>query len=341
MRSREWVLFTGVLAGLSALFCAAFAVIFGRGAALLCAGACGTLCAAALGFTAWRYREIRRLAEYLTGVTLGGAPVDIRDQRPGELSLLKNDLYQVTTVLESQRAALESERGFLADQMNNIAHQLKTPLAAIQLQAELWAAPEASEETRGGCAEAVLAQAGRMRWLVEKLLKLSQLDADAVRFNTTCQPAGKILRRAAGGLIADMARKQIVFECGDGACLPCRCDAEWTAEALSNLLKNALEHTPEGGRICVKAEQTPIWFAFTVENTGTPVPPGELPHLFERFHRGRDAAPGSVGIGLALARAIARAQNGALTAERMPDGMRFILRLYRSEKTDGGAGKAP
>ncbi len=89
-----------------------------------------------------------------------------------------------------------------------------------------------------------------------------------------------------------------------------------------------MEHTPDGGCIWVHAERTPLWFVFTVQNTGAPIPPDEMPHIFERFHKGPNAASSAAGIGLALARAIAQGQGGELTAENMPGSVRFTLRLY-------------
>lgn len=329
MRNRELCVFTALLLGAGALSVLLAALFFGSGAALFCACVCLVLCAPALAFTRWRYRELAKLSRYLVGVYLGDRPVDIRDERPGELSALKDDLYKVTAVLESQRAALEKDRTFLRDSLSDIAHQLKTPLAAISLNAELWTQRETPDDVKADCARNADEQARRLQWLVERLLKLSRLDAKAVAFDVKEQPAGGILRHACSGFIAAMGQKQIDLSIDCPESLTCRCDAAWTAEALANLVKNAVEHTPEGGKICVSAGANPLWDVFCVENTGAPIPEDELPHIFERFYKGRDAAPGSVGIGLALGRAIARGQRGELTAENTPDGVRFILRLSR------------
>lgn len=329
MRNRELYIFTALLLAVSAVSVLLAALLFGGRAALFCACVCLALCAPALAFTHWRYRELAKLSRYLVGVYLGDRPVDIRDERPGELSALKDDLYKVTAVLDAQRAALEKDRTFLRDSLSDIAHQLKTPLAAILLHTELWTRPGTPDGVKADCARSADEQARRLQWLVERLLKLSRLDAGAVAFDAKEQPARDIIRRACGGFIAAMGQKQIDFSMDCPETFFCRCDAAWTAEALANLIKNAVEHTPEGGRICIGAGVNPLWYAFCVQNTGAPIPENELPHLFERFYRGQNAAPGSVGIGLALARAIARGQGGDLTAENTPDGVRFTLRLYR------------
>lgn len=329
MRNRELCVFTALLLAVSTVSVLPAALLFGSGAALFCACVCLALCALALSFTRWRYRELAKLSRYLVGVYLGDRPVDIRDERPGELSALKDDLYKVTAVLEAQRAALEKDRTFLRDSLSDIAHQLKTPLAAISLNAELWMQPETPDDVKADCARNADEQARRLQWLVERLLKLSRLDAKAVAFDVKEQPADGILRRACGSFIAAMGQKCIDFSIDCPETLCCRCDAAWTAEVLANLVKNAVEHTPEGGSIRISAEANPLWYAFCVQNTGASIPEDELPHIFDRFYKGQNAAPGSVGIGLALARAIARGQGGELTAENVPDGVRFTLRLYR------------
>ena len=328
MRNREVGCFAAALLGTSAAASLLAAALWGVWAALFCLAACLLLCALALAFTRWRYREIAKLSRYLMDVYLGKETVDIRDERPGELSALKDDLYKVTTVLDTQRATLEKDRTFLSDSLSNIAHQLKTPLAAISLQAELWAEADTPAEMKSACALTVGEQVDRVQWLVERLLKMSRLDAKAVLFHPEEQPAGAILQRACGSFLAVMGQKNMDFsvDCPDG--LICRCDAAWTAEALANLVKNAMEHTPEGGRIRVHAERTPLWFVFTVQNTGAPIPLDEMPHIFERFHKGPDAASSAAGIGLALARAIAQGQGGELTAENLPDSVQFTFRLY-------------
>jgi len=109
------------------------------------------------------------------------------------------------------------------------------------------------------------------------------------------------------------------------------CDPNWTAEAISNLIRNAAEHTPPGGRIRVTGEDSPLFAAITVKDDGPGFSDRELPHLFERFFKGENASPGSVGIGLALCREIVMAQGGTVTAENAPGGGAcFTVKLYKS-----------
>lgn len=329
MHSREvWGLTAGML-GITAAAGLAGLWLWGAGAAALLWLLGGLLTALAAAFTLWRYRQIGALCRYLAGVYAGGEAVDIRDQRPGELGALKDDLYKITTVLRRQAADLQRQKAFLSETLENIAHQLKTPLAAIQLQTELWQSPGTGQAQRARCAAEAARQVERMDWLVKSLLKLSRLEADAVPFERRELPAAEVIRRAARGLLPLLGRRQVELAVHCPQDDLCRCDPAWTAEALTNLIKNCAEHTPPGGRVSVHFAATVLFDEFRVEDTGGGIPAAALPHIFERFWRGPGSPPGSAGIGLPLARAVAQGQNGALTAANTAEGACFTLRLFR------------
>ena len=108
------------------------------------------------------------------------------------------------------------------------------------------------------------------------------------------------------------------------------CDPAWTVEAIGNLLKNAIEHTPAGGTVSVEVSDTPLFTEFVVTDTGEGFDREDIPHLFERYYRGKNANPDSIGIGLALTREVLAAQNATITASNNPTGgARFTVRLYK------------
>ena len=125
----------------------------------------------------------------------------------------------------------------------------------------------------------------------------------------------------------ELRDQQLIITCGNETFTG---DLVWTAEALGNLLKNCMEHTPAGGTISVTAEETALYTAITVEDTGSGFDPADIPHLFERFYKGSNAAEGSYGIGLALARTIITAQNGTIQAMNGSNGARFEVRFYKT-----------
>lgn len=328
MHSREFYRMLAVMLALTAAAAIGQSLVWGvpgMVAALLLGGA---LTALAVVYTLRRYRRIGQLSEYLAQVYTGGQPPRLSGQTPGELSALQDDLYKITSILQQQAAALEADKRFLADSLSDIAHQLRTPLSAILLQCDFLREELPPGEAEEGLAQ-IETQTGRIRWLVEALLRLSRLDAGVVPFEKKEHPARQVLQRAAGGLAEFYLKRgvELQADCPEG--LFCVCDLEWTAEALANLLKNAAEHTPPGGRVQVEYSRQALYFEFRVQNEGSAVPEEELLRLFERFWRGASASPGSVGIGLPLARSIARGQQGDVTAENTPEGPLFRLRLFR------------
>lgn len=332
MRSREAKKFLLSLLLASALFTAAGAAVFGSSTALVTALCGGTCLMLAAGFCVHRAREIDGLSEYLARVYTGGEILDIRTQREGELNALRDDIYKITTILSQQKTALEQDKHLLADFLGDVAHQLKTPIAAILLQTELWEDKAVPAVEKDQCAGRVSQAAERMGWLVEQLLKLCRLDAAVVRFERKPNDAGELLRAAARSVQPLCAGRNVTVECS-GPTVSCLCDKAWTLEALTNLAKNAAEHTRAGGRVVLSCEGNTLYTEMTVENDGPPIPEEEFPHLFERFWRGKNAAPGSAGIGLALAKAIAQGQGGTLKAKNGSRGPSFTLRIYAGDET--------
>lgn len=328
MHSREFYRMLAVMLALTA------AAVVGQGIAWGVPGAAaalllgGVLTALAAVYTLRRYRRIGQLSEYLAQVYTGGQPPRLSGQTPGELSALQDDLYKITSILQQQAAALEADKRFLADSLSDIAHQLRTPLSAILLQCDFLREELPPGEAEEGL-DQIEIQTGRIRWLVEALLRLSRLDAGVVPFEKKEHPARQVLQRAAGGLAELYLKRGVELHVDCPEELFCVCDLEWTAEALANLLKNAAEHTLPGGRVQVDCSCQALYFEFRVQNEGAAIPEEELPRLFERFWRGASASPGSVGIGLPLARSIARGQQGDVTAENTPEGPLFRLRLFR------------
>ena len=281
-------------------------------------------------FTWWRYREIRRLSAYLSRVYSGGKPLDIRNNREGELSVLKNDLYKLTCVLTNQAEELYADRDYLAQALSNISHQLKTPLTSLFVMTDLLQnealPPEKRREFVAGCN----LQLERIQWLVTSLLTLSRIDARVIVFKQEPVPLDKLLHQAAQPLAAvlDAGERTLDINCPPE--LTWMGDYNWTLEALSNVIKNAAEHTPPGGRILVQAAENPLHIEITVTDSGPGIAQADLPHLFQRFYKGQNAHPGSVGIGLALAKTILQSQNGDILAENAPEGgARFIIKLYK------------
>ena len=273
-----------------------------------------------------RYREIAELSASIDRV-LHGQEQLLEDSAEGELAILRSEIRKMNVRLRESADLLQKDKQELSQALADISHQLRTPLTSMNLTVSLLARAEDAEQ-RLRLTRELKRSLERIDWLVETLLKLSKLDAGVVRFEPEPLSAAELTERAVRNLRIPMELREqkLDLDLGDAALTV---DPAWTAEALGNILKNCVEHTPAGGTLTVAARQTPIYTELTVTDTGPGIDPEDLPRLFERFYRGKDAGENSVGIGLALARQIIAIQNGTVQAANNPGGgARFTLRFY-------------
>ena len=293
---------------------------------VLCAGLAGII--VYLLTEAYRYRQLQKLSRDLDALLTGGKPLPIREYREGELSVLANQIQKMTLRLTEAAEAVNADKIYLADSLADISHQLRTPLTAMTLTTAMLHDPELTAQRRVELIRELRALLSRTQWLVETLLKLSRLDAGTVRF--ACDPVcvrALISRSAAPIAIPmDLRSQSLVIHCGEESFIG---DPVWTAEALGNILKNCMEHTPEGGTVTVTAKETALFTQIEVTDTGSGFDSKDIPHLFERFYRGSNASENTCGIGLALARTVITAQNGTVQAMNGSTGARFVIKFYK------------
>lgn len=297
-------------------------------ALVLCA--CAALSAVYLCFTLWRYRRIDALADEVSQTMHRQYFLDITEDE-GELHVLKSEIYKLTVALREQADLLKRDRAYLADALSDISHQLKTPLTSLNLVLSLLRRPDLSEERRRELLREMGAMLSRMDWQVAALLKMSRLDAGTVQFKTGRVQVRDLVRQACEpvSIAMEIKGQELVVNGEEDACL--LGDLPWCVEAVGNIVKNCMEHTPEGGRIEIEYEENPVCTQITVADTGPGIDAADLPHIFERFYKGKHAGEASVGIGLALARMIISSQNGTVKAENRPGGgTRFTIKFYKS-----------
>lgn len=286
------------------------------------------LTGAAIHFAAevQRYRRLKKLGDDLEALLLQGTPLPIREYAEGELSILANQIQKITLRLLESGEAMKEDKLRLADSLADISHQLRTPLTAMNLTVSMLASPELSDRRRIGLTRELRNLLSRTEWLVESLLKLSRLDAGVVTMAREPVAVGELIRRASAPLAIsmDIRDQRLVADCREERFLG---DITWTAEALGNVLKNCMEHTPPGGSITVSALETALFTQITVKDTGEGFAPADIPHLFERFYKGANASDGSCGIGLALARNIIAAQDGTIQAMNGESGAKFVIKF--------------
>lgn len=271
-----------------------------------------------------RRKRLLELSAFLEAASCGRETALARTE--DEFSLLEDELYKTVGELRVAREQAQRERERQAENLADIAHQLKTPLTSMSLMAQLLSAEAPPEQLE--YIGRIDSQLTRLGWLTDSLLTMSRLDAGAVEFIPVTLTFEELAARALEPM-EQLMRERSQTVTVRGKELPLLCDPHWTSEALINLIKNCSEHTPAGGQIVMEATSTPLYLQIIVEDTGPGFEPNELPQLFCRFFRGKNSGKDSIGIGLALCRAIVEEQGGMLHAENCPEGgARFVIRFY-------------
>lgn len=297
---------------------------------LVCLLFCLAEIAVFAGYTMRRYRQMEKLSDYLKRIGRGDYSLDIRDNVEGELSILKNEIYKVTTRLREQAEYNVREKYYLADALSDISHQLKTPLTSMMVMTDLLKEEGLPPDKREEFTDTIRAQLIRIEWLVTSLLKLSRLDAGTIVLESRPVPAAEVIGRAAQHLLIPMELKGIEFEVQGEENVTFPGDLSWSAEAFANILKNCMEHTPSGGRIRVMYEENHLYTVISVEDNGEGIAAEDLPHIFERFYKGKNAGADSVGIGLAMAYEIFAKEQGKIdVTSKEGEGTRFRVKFYK------------
>ena len=275
-----------------------------------------------------RYQRISSLADDIDQVLHGDSSIDFDSYSEGELSILHSEIYKMTVRLREQQQKLLSDKEYLADSLADISHQIRTPLTSINLLVERLSASGLTDECRHQLANELYELLGRIDWLITTLLKISKLDAGTVQFNKETVSLEMLINKSCAPLLIPIElRGQELIIRAEGDFYG---DSAWTSEAVGNIVKNCMEHTPDGGRIEINAVETALYSEIVIKDNGTGISPEDLPHIFERFYKGKDSDGKSFGIGLALSRMIIAGQKGTVKAEnRKNAGAMFTLRFYK------------
>lgn len=300
-------------------------------------GKCGVFLIAGAGFLAggvmflfvfWRWHRkmvirIRMLTDYLEKINTGGQGL-LFDASEDEFSRLQDEIYKTVTMLYQTRdEALEAKKNF-ADNLSNIAHQLKTPITAISLSNQMM-----RERFQPAYSEQIKRQLNRLVYLEEALLLLSRIDTGTLAIEKNAVDVFTMLTLAFDNLQEFFVQAGVSVDIPSSAEIDVNVDLEWTMEAIMNLLKNCMEHTEKGGTVHCSYEENPLYVQIRIWDEGSGFAKEDLAHLFERFYRGENAKNRGIGIGLSMAKAIIEMQNGVISAFNIPDsGACFEIRFY-------------
>lgn len=282
-------------------------------------------------FVWYRYQQIQELTNYLVQIQTKEQVLDIRDNAEGELSILKNEIYKMSLKLKTQAELLLQDKTYLADSISDISHQLKTPLTSMMMMVDFLEQGNLEKERQQEFIHNIALGIERMEWLVAALLKLSKLDADAVRFHLDPIDVKSLLEKAVQPLEIAFEVKQVELKLNTlEEDIIMTGDEQWLLEALTNIIKNCMEHTDAGGNVTISYSNNNLYTKILVQDTGQGIDKEDLPHIFERFYKGKNSKAGSVGIGLALSKQIITRQKGKIdVTSEVGAGTTFEIRIYR------------
>lgn len=330
LRNREIQVLVFALLFISAIGVAVAAIFISMLAAIIVLIVSVLLISSCLIFTKWRYREIDKLSHYLQQISSGKFHLDVRDNFEGELSILKSHIYKVTHMLSEHGSVLQEDKAKLTNAISDISHQLKTPLTSMMVMVDLLRNSNLEEQKRNEFTRNLHLQLRRMEWLVSSLLKLSKIDAGTVLFKHEKVMAAPLIQAAVEPLLIPMELKMQQIEISGDEQVSFSGDFNWTVEALINIIKNCVEHTAEGGKITIHYEENPLYTAIHISDNGKGIAKEDLPYIFKRFFKGKNASDDSVGIGLAMAYSIVTSQHGDIEVHSEPGvGTQFQIKFYK------------
>ncbi len=265
-------------------------------------------------YTLKNKKEINSINQYLSDILKGEYNLNIADYNEDELSILKNDIYKVTIKLKELSEYEKKEQVYLMNTLEDISHQLKTPLTALMVTNDIL---KDSSLTKKECEEFLnkeTKELEKMEWLIKTLLKYSKLDSGSVKLKKEEVKVKELMRNIIDTLSIALELKniEIITEDLDYNLV---CDKNWTKEALTNIIKNAIEHLPnEEGRITIKGENNPLYQGIIITDNGPGIKKEDIKNIFKRFYS-TNTAKNSVGIGLNMAKLIIEKQNGKIEVE--------------------------
>jgi signal transduction histidine kinase len=269
-------------------------------------------------------KEVEKLSEFVKGY-ISGEKFDIRDNREGAFQILKNDIYALVNRKNEQIKVIESERDILSDYMADISHQLKTPITSMMIMADLL--EDAEPEKQAEFIHNIRVSLNKMEWLVGALLKMAKIDAHAIEFIKKDIKTSELLEAVnpSVAILLDINNQKLILK-NDSVI---SCDKQWTVEALTNLVKNAIEYSPKDSEIEIDSGGNPLYSWISVKDSGAGMSREQYAALFKRFEYSTNE--NGFGIGMPLALSIVKGQGGDIDIDfgNYGCGTTFIIKFFK------------
>ena len=275
-----------------------------------------------------RNKEILKLTNYLKKINEGIYDLEILDNTEGELSILKNEIYKTTICLKESVENLKREKLIIKENLANISHQLKTPLTSIMIMLDTLLEEDVPIYKQKEFLRDSRDQIENINFLIIVLLKLSRFDANVVEFKKEVINVKKLLMECIKNVDALREINGVNIHLKGSDKVTFQGDFKWEVEALTNIIKNAIEHS-ENGNVYVIFEDNNIYVKISIIDEGTGIKEKDLKHIFDRFYKSNNS-PNNFGIGLSLASEIINKDNGKIDVKNNEiKGSSFIIKYYK------------
>ena len=275
-------------------------------------------------------KDIKDITKYIEEINKGNYGLKINSISEDELSILKNEIYKTTIKLKEAYINTNNDKLSIKKSLEDISHQLKTPLTSILIMLDnLIDDPNMDINTRQDFITDIKRQVVNMNFLVQNLLKLSKFDSNTIHFIKENNKLSNILKEAIKNVstLCDLKDIKIIINGDDESTI--YSDFKWEVEALTNILKNSIEHTKDKKEILVDYNTNNVHSIIKIKDYGVGIAHDDLKHIFKRFYKGKNSSPDSIGIGLSLAKAIINEDNGIISVESNSNGTTFIIKYYK------------
>lgn len=275
-------------------------------------------------------KEIKKIVKCIEEINKKNYSINIDENSEDELSILKNELYKITIMLKEDAENSKKDKLKLKDSLSDISHQLKTPLTSINIMLDnILDNPEMDSNTKEKFIQNIKREITNISSLVGEILKLSKFDASVIKFEEQQVFIDDIVKNAISNVEMMAELKNINIEVNNRDNIKLVCDAKWQIEAITNILKNCIEHSKDDSTITIDIDSNKIYKQITIKDNGEGIDEKDLPHIFERFYKGKNSSKDSVGIGLALAKTIIEKDNGSIKVDsKKGKQTTFVIKYY-------------